>query len=77
MMTGIEYSKSLLDEIADAWLKEKKLPKRIKVHAISYRSGDTGRWVEVREPSRMKRVRADFRAVAEAGFEFTGVQAVG
>lgn len=74
---GVVYSHTLLDEIANAWLKGKKLPKQIKVNAISYRTGPNGAWTETREPTRMKTVREDFRFVTEAGFSFTGVSSVG
>jgi len=69
---GVEYSRDLLDEIAERWLKSERLPRRVKVTAISWRTG-TGRWKAENHPHAMLRVREDFRNIAEAGpFEFTG-----
>ena len=73
---GVEYSKALMDEIAETWLKNKKLPKNIKVIALEWRSG-TGDWKEARDPKQMNRVRDDFRQITVAGFTFTGIQALG
>lgn len=70
---GIEYSRDLLNEIAERWLKSEPIPKRIKVTAISWRSGAVGRWKSENNPHAMLRVRVDFRNITEAGpFEFTG-----
>ena len=72
---GVRYSSELLDEIADRWLNGEKLPKRIQVTMIEWRSG-RGPWKEERDPRRMNSVRGDFQNMAQAGFRFTGATAV-
>jgi hypothetical protein len=74
---GVEYSKALMDEIAETWLKGGRLPKQIRVTALEWRSDSKGQWKEVRDPANMQRVRKDFSAITTAGFMFTGVQALG
>ncbi len=66
------YSGELLDEIAEAWLRGKKIPKPIKVYSIEWRT-PPGPWREARDPARMNQVRKDFQAIVETdGFEFSG-----
>jgi hypothetical protein len=74
---GVEYSKTLLDEIAERWLKGEKLPASIKVSALEWRTAPKGKWKEERDPRRIKNVREDFRFIAQAGFDFTGVSSLG
>lgn len=64
---GVEYSRALLDEIAERWLKREKLPKNIQVTAISWNGSEpvTG--------GAMEDARFRFGFIAENGpFEFTG-----
>ena len=74
---GVEYTRALLDDIAQQWLLGKKLPANIKVRALEWRTGPNGKWKEERDPRRMKNVREDFRFIAQIGFSSTGVQTVG
>ena len=71
--SGIRYSSSFLDTIADRWLKGEPIPKRIKVTMIEWRSG-RGPWRSEDDTRRMNRVRGDFQAIAQAGFKFTGAE---
>jgi hypothetical protein len=77
---GITYSSELLDALAQRWLLNEPLPKRVKVSAILWRWNQNGTWKEERNPARMRRVRDDFHSVSYAGpFDFTtqGVSTVG
>jgi hypothetical protein len=74
---GITYTRELLDALAERWLKNEPLPKRVTVTALEWRWGD-GKYKIERNPQRLKRVREDFRFITEAGpFRFTGFQTLG
>lgn len=68
---GAKYSKKFLDAIAERWLMEEPLPKRIKVTAISWNGGRpvTGR--------KMDEARFRFSAISREGWSFTGLSSVG
>ena len=64
---GVEYSRKLLDEIAERWFLEQPLPARVKVMAVSWNGGRpvTGKKMEL--------ARFQFSIVAKNGpFRFTG-----
>lgn len=71
--SGVRYSRTLLDAIAERWLKGESLPPRVQVTALEWRSSERAEWEGAKTPGQMRKARDDFRFITQAGpFEFTG-----
>lgn len=74
-LLGVEYTREFLDELAQMWLDCKKLPPRVKVSALSWKSRESAPWYKEARPGKIETARESFSKIK--GFRFTGVSALG
>lgn len=72
---GVEYTREFLDGIAEAWLAYKKLPSRVKVSALSWKTREGAAWTREARPGKIETARESFSKIK--GFRFTGTSALG
>ena len=64
---GVEYTRALLDEIAQRWIDYKPIPKGVKVTAVSWRTAESKPYHKESRTRAIERARASF---SQIGFKF-------
>jgi hypothetical protein len=62
-VAGIEYTRALLDEIANRWINYEKIPNGVKVTALSWRTKRSQDFTKEARPAKIESARAAFSQV--------------
>ena len=68
---GIEYTRALLDEVANRWINYRPIPKGFKVTALSWRTRTSADFYKETRPRKIESARESFSKIG--GFEASSV----